>query len=96
VPDDRPRRVHRPFSGTGGSVAGVSMSWLWLLPASAVLTAVGVTAVQLRRVADEATALQRSLARWDRMAVAVGDLEHDAYAAERNLRGLRSRRLTRR
>ena len=67
------------------------MSWVWLLPAAAVFAAVVTSAVQLRRVADEAVALRTSLAEWDRMAVAIGDLEHDAHEAERNLQ-----RLTRR
>ena len=67
------------------------MSWVWLLPAAAVIAAVVASAVQLRRVADEAVALRTSLAGWDRMAVAIGDLEHDAREAERNLQ-----RLTRR
>jgi hypothetical protein len=64
---------------------------IWVLPAFAVLSAAVVSAVVLRSVAVAARALQVSLARWDRLAVSVGDLEHEARQAERDLR-----RLTRR
>jgi hypothetical protein len=67
------------------------VDWIWILPAAAVLAAVAVSAVVLRSVAVEARALQVALARWDRLAVSVGDLEHEARQAERDLR-----RLTRR
>lgn len=67
------------------------MSPLWLLPASITLASVLVLAASLRRVAHEAQHLRRSLADWDRLAVATGDLAHEARAAERGLR-----RLTRR
>jgi hypothetical protein len=67
------------------------MSWVWMLPASAVLVALVVSAVALRRVAIEARALQVSLDGWSRMAVAVDDLQHDARQVERNLRALTHR-----
>lgn len=65
-----------------------AVDWIWVLPASAVLGAVVVSAAALRAVAVEARALQQSLAGWERMAVAVGDLEHEARQAERDLRRL--------
>jgi hypothetical protein len=73
------------------SASVTPVQWIWVLPALVVLGAVVVTAVALRAVAVEARALQLSLAAWDRLAVSVGDLEHDAQQAERDLR-----RLTRR
>ena len=65
------------------------MSWIWVVPASAVLAAVVVSAIALRRVAVETRALQISLDAWGRMAVAVDDLQHEAHQVERNLRRLR-------
>jgi hypothetical protein len=67
------------------------VSWLWLLPAFATLAAVVTLACLLRHVRDEATALQASLSAWERLAVAMGDLDHEARRAELDLR-----RLTRR
>jgi hypothetical protein len=67
------------------------VSWVWVLPACATLGAVVVVAVVLRNLATEARALQATLASWDHLAVAVGDLEHDAHRA-----GLALRQLTRR
>jgi hypothetical protein len=67
------------------------VSWIWLVPAAAVLGAVVVSASALRRVAAEARDLQRALQRWERMAVSVDDLQHESRRVERNLR-----RLTRR
>jgi hypothetical protein len=67
------------------------VSWLWLLPGFFTVSAVVVLGVGLRRVAAEASALRASLGAWDRLAVAMGDLEHDARRAELDLR-----RLTRR
>jgi hypothetical protein len=67
------------------------VSWLWLLPAFAPLAAVVALACSLRHVRDEATALQASLSAWERLAVAMGDLDHEARRAELDLR-----RLTRR
>jgi hypothetical protein len=67
------------------------VSWLWVLPAFATLAAVVVLAYSLRRVGDEAQGLQVSLLQWERLAVAMGDLDHEARRAELDLR-----RLTRR
>jgi hypothetical protein len=67
------------------------VSWLWLLPALVTPGAVVVLAASLRHVRDEATALQASLSAWERLAVAMGDLDHEARRAELDLR-----RLTRR
>jgi hypothetical protein len=64
------------------------VSWTWLLPATALFAAVVVSASMLRRVAVEARDLQRSLHRWERMAVSVDDLQHESARVERNLRRL--------
>ena len=62
------------------------VSWLWLLPAFCTLGALAVLAAGLRRVAAEASALRSSLAAWDRLAVAMADLEHQANDVGRELR----------
>jgi hypothetical protein len=67
------------------------VSWLWILPTAVVLAGLGVLALGLRRVADEAVLLRASLRSWDRMAVAIGDLEHETRSVERDLRRLRRR-----
>ena len=67
------------------------MSPLWLLPAGFTLASVLVLSASLRRVAHEAQELRRSLAAWDRLSVAVGDLAHEARATERGLRRLTHR-----
>lgn len=67
------------------------MSPFWLLPASVTLASVLVLCASLRRVAHEARQLRQSLAACDRLAVAVGDLAHEARATELGLRRLTHR-----
>jgi hypothetical protein len=68
-----------------------TVTWLWILPIAVVLIGLGVLTLGLRRVAAEAVLLRVSLRSWDRMAVAIGDLEHDTRSVERDLRRLRRR-----
>jgi hypothetical protein len=65
--------------------------WFWLLPACATLGAVVVFASVMRRVGDEARALRSSLVDWNRLTVAIADLEHEGRHAERDIRRLTSR-----
>jgi hypothetical protein len=62
------------------------VSWLWLLPAGAVVSACVVTTVALQRLAAEAAALRRSLRALGTLGVAVDQLVRRTAQVERDLR----------
>ena len=67
------------------------MSLLWAVPPVAVATAVVILLMQLRSMADAASALSVQLHRLDEVRVAVAEVRAESAATRQALRQLRSR-----